>query len=36
LLVAFTRVRTDTAVKDVKWGTLAFFMGLVHHGRQAS
>ena len=22
--------------KDVKWGTLAFFMGLVHHGRQAS
>ena len=28
LLVAITRVTTETALQDVEWGTLAFFMGL--------
>jgi Na+/H+ antiporter NhaD/arsenite permease-like protein len=28
LLVAVTRVTTETALQDVEWGTLAFFMGL--------
>jgi Na+/H+ antiporter NhaD/arsenite permease-like protein len=28
LLIALTRVTTETALQDVEWGTLAFFMGL--------
>jgi Na+/H+ antiporter NhaD/arsenite permease-like protein len=28
LLIAITRVTTETALQDVEWGTLAFFMGL--------
>jgi Na+/H+ antiporter NhaD/arsenite permease-like protein len=28
LLVAVTRVSTESALQDVEWGTLAFFMGL--------
>lgn len=28
LLIAVTRVTTETALQDVEWGTLAFFMGL--------
>ncbi|HSU11447.1 MAG TPA: ArsB/NhaD family transporter, partial [Pseudonocardia sp.] len=28
LLIAVTRVTTETAPQDVEWGTLAFFMGL--------
>ena len=28
LLVAVTRVTTESALQDVEWGTLAFFMGL--------
>jgi Na+/H+ antiporter NhaD/arsenite permease-like protein len=28
LLIAVTRVRTEQALQDVEWGTLAFFMGL--------
>jgi Na+/H+ antiporter NhaD/arsenite permease-like protein len=28
LLIAITRVSTETALQDVEWGTLAFFMGL--------
>ena len=28
LLVAVTRVRTEVALQDVEWATLAFFMGL--------
>lgn len=28
LLIAVTRITTETALQDVEWGTLAFFMGL--------
>ncbi len=28
LLIAVTRIETDSALQDVEWGTLAFFMGL--------
>ena len=28
LLIAITRVTTETALQDVEWATLAFFMGL--------